>query len=94
MVKRDGDDAILKELTAGQWFGESEVKTSQASGANVIAKTPVQLFQLDRASYLATFGQVCVARWCRAVHVCTLVPGCACLHVVARLYGACGRGCL
>jgi CRP-like cAMP-binding protein len=60
MVKRDGDDAILKELTAGQWFGESEVKTSQASGANVIAKTPVQLFQLDRASYLATFGQVCV----------------------------------
>jgi hypothetical protein len=34
------------------------VKTSQVSGANVIAKTPVQLFQLDRASYLATFGQV------------------------------------
>ena len=75
MVKRDGDDAILKELTAGQWFGESEVKTSQASGANVIAKTPVQLFQLDRASYLATFGQVCGL-------VCA---ECACLHVVARL---------
>ena len=28
------------------------------SGANVIAKTQVQVFQLDRASYMATFGQV------------------------------------
>jgi hypothetical protein len=26
MVKRDGDETILKELTAGQWFGESEVR--------------------------------------------------------------------
>ncbi len=58
MVKRDGDTAALKELTAGQWFGESEVKLSQVSGANVIAKTQVQVFQLDRTSYMATFGQV------------------------------------
>ena len=28
-VKRDNDTTILKELTAGQWFGESEVKLQQ-----------------------------------------------------------------
>jgi hypothetical protein len=39
-VRKDGEALTLKELTAGQWFGESEVKSTKPSGANVIAKVP------------------------------------------------------
>ena len=58
-VTQDGDPTkVLKELTAGQWFGETEVRSRKAAGANVVAKNEVQLFALDRDAYMATLGHL------------------------------------
>ena len=45
IVKRDGEAAVLKELTAGQWFGESEVKLQQVRARPSAHRRPPQVLQ-------------------------------------------------